>query len=512
MKHMERNKKIKKFFKDRASRVKRFFTHLPLFAKFLVMMTSLILISYIVLSTALLVFLSNNWSKVQKDTLTDSVLTNARYCERILESCNSEKDMQNAMMLMCNNIGITAKSTNTDMFLCDTDGTVIICKDAFQNGYSYSGEMVCFSHQGYKIPENVLKQVNSGEYFDDEKITGLFSEKTFLAGAPVKINGQTVGSVFVAAPVGYSFREYATDIFNMYLSSAIFSAALSFLAVYAFTDKLTNPLRQMLNATKAYAKGDFSKRVDVKGKDEFADLCVSFNRMATALSVMESSRRSFVANVSHELKTPMTTISGFINGMLDGTIPEEKKEEYLHIVSDEVERLSRLVTSMLNLSKIEAGELELKFSDFDLSSIAINCLLTFEQIIEKKNIEIKGLDTLEKTVIHGDSDMIYQVVYNLIDNAVKFTPDGGTIEVSISENESGKSHFSIKNSGDGIAPEEVGRVFERFYKVDKSRSYDAKSAGLGLYLCKTIVEMHGGNIYVQSVQGEYTQFGFTLNG
>ena len=108
--------------------------------------------------------------------------------------------------------------------------------------------------------------------------------------------------------------------------------------------------------------------------------------------------------------------------------------------------------------------------------------------------------------------MIYQVVYNLIDNAVKFTPDGGTIEVSISENESGKSHFSIKNSGDGIAPEEVGRVFERFYKVDKSRSYDAKSAGLGLYLCKTIVEMHGGNIYVQSVQGEYTQFGFTLNG
>lgn len=418
--------------------------------------------------------------------------------------------MQNAMMLICNNIGITAKSTDTDMFLCDTNGDVIICKDAFKNGYSYSGELVCFSHKGYKMPENVLKEVNSGGYFDDEKITGLFSEKTFLAGAPVKVGDKVIASVFVAAPVGYSFKGYATEIFNMYLWSAIFSAALSFLAVYAFTDKLTNPLRQMSNATKAYAKGDFSKRVDVKGRDEFADLCKSFNQMATALSVMESSRRSFVANVSHELKTPMTTISGFINGMLDGTIPEDRREEYLHVVSDEVERLSRLVTSMLNLSKIEAGELELKLSDFDLSSTAINCLLTFQQLIENKNIEIKGLDTFAKTIVHGDSDMLYQVVYNLIDNAVKFTPDGGVIEISITQNESGKTHFWIKNSGDGISPEEVGRVFERFYKVDKSRSYDAKSAGLGLYLCKTIVEMHGGKIYVQSVEGQYTQFGFTL--
>ncbi len=475
-------------------------------------MTSLILISYIVLSTALLVFLSNHWSKVQKDTLMDSVSTNAQYCERILETCKSEDDMQNALVLICNNIGITAKSTNTDMFLCDTDGRVVICKDAFKNGYSYSGELVCFSHKGYQMPPDVLKKVNSGGFFSNEKISGLFSEKTFFAGAPVEVNGQVIGSVFVAAPAGYSFKEYATDIFNMYLSSAIFSAVLSFLAVYAFTDKLTNPLRQMSNATKAYAKGDFSKRVDVKGRDEFADLCKSFNQMATALSVMESSRRSFVANVSHELKTPMTTIGGFINGILDGTIPDEKRDEYLKIVADEVERLSHLVTSMLNLSKIEAGELELKPVDFDLSATVINCLLTFEQIIENKEIEIKGLDSVSKTVVNGDSTMLYQVVYNLIDNAVKFTPNGGEITISISKNDSGKTHFSIKNSGEGISPEEIGRVFERFYKVDKSRSYDTKSAGLGLYLCKTIVEMHGGNIYVQSALGEYTQFGFTLGG
>lgn len=510
MKHMERNNKFSAFFIERARRIKRFFTHLPLFAKFLAIMTSLILISYLVLSTALIAFMSNHWTKTQRDALMESVTTNAQYCERIFESCQTETEIQNALILICNNIGVAAKSTDTDMFLCDTDGNVIVCKEAFQNGYSYSGEMVCFSHRGYKIPAEVLTAANSGGYFENKKVQGLYSEKTFLAGAPVTVNGKIYAYIFSAAPVQYSFKEYSKNIFNMYVSSAIFSGALSLIVVYAFTEKLTKPLRQMSNATKAYAKGDFSRRVDVKGRDEFADLCQSFNRMASSLSIMESSRRSFVANVSHELKTPMTTIDGFINGMLDGTIPEEKRDEYLKIVSDEVGRLSRLVTSMLNLSKIEAGELELKLSDFDLSNTAFNCLLTFEQIIEKKNIEIKGLENLEKTVIRGDSDMLYQVVYNLIDNAVKFTPDGGSIEISVTKNNRGEVHFWIKNSGAGIPSEEMGRIFERFYKVDKSRSYDTKSAGLGLYLCKTIIEMHGGNIYVQSVKDEFTQFGFKL--
>lgn len=510
MRRMERNKKIDGFFTDRWGRVKRFFTHLPLFAKFLAVMTSLILISYVVLSTSLMVFMSNHWTKTQRNALLESVTTNAQYCERILESCRTETEIQNAMMLICNNIGVTAKSTDTDMFVCDVDGNVIVCKEAFQNGYSYSGEMVCFSHRGYKIPSGVLAETQKGGYFEDKKIQGLYSEKTFLAGAPVKVNGTVYAYVFSAAPVQYSFKEYSKNIFNMYVSSALFSAALSFIVVYAFTEKLTNPLRQMSNATKAYAKGDFSRRVDVKGRDEFADLCQSFNRMASSLAIMESSRRSFVANVSHELKTPMTTIDGFINGMLDGTIPEEKHDEYLRIVSDEVGRLSRLVTSMLNLSKIEAGELELKLTDFDLSNTAVACLLTFEQMIENKHIEIKGLENLEKTVVRGDSDMLYQVVYNLIDNAVKFTPDRGSIEISITKSNRNEVNFSIKNSGAGIPPEEIGRIFERFYKVDKSRSYDTKSAGLGLYLCKTIIEMHGGNIYVQSVKDEYTQFGFKI--
>jgi signal transduction histidine kinase len=232
--------------------------------------------------------------------------------------------------------------------------------------------------------------------------------------------------------------------------------------------------------------------------------------MATALSVLESSRRSFVANVSHELKTPMTTIGGFIDGMLDGTIPPEKHDEYLSIVSGEVKRLSRLVTSMLNLSKIEAGELEIKPTNFDVVQKIVNCMLTLEQEIEKKNITINGFESLNATNVYADRDMLYQVVYNLVDNAVKFTNENGTITVFAGEDKSGKAFVSIENTGEGISSEETGRIFERFYKVDKSRSYDVKSAGLGLYLCKTIIEMHGGTIFAESEKDKFTRFTFTL--
>lgn len=207
----------------------------------------------------------------------------------------------------------------------------------------------------------------------------------------------------------------------------------------------------------------------------------------------------------------MTTIGGFIDGMLDGTISKDKHDEYLTRVSDEVKRLSRLVTSMLNLSKIEAGELELKLSEFDISSLLIDSMLSFEQEIEKKNISVEGFENLKTTIVNADRDMLHQVIFNLVDNAVKFTQNEGVISVFAGENKDGKICVSIQNTGEGVSPEELGKIFERFYKVDKSRSYDVKSAGLGLYLCKTIVEMHGGKIFAESVENEYTRFTVLLS-
>ena len=265
----------------------------------------------------------------------------------------------------------------------------------------------------------------------------------------------------------------------------------------------------MSAAAKQFAIGDFSYRVKVEGSDELADLGIAFNDMADALDKLESSRSSFVANVSHELKTPMTSIAGFIDGILDGTIPKEKEKYYLGIVSGEIRRLSRLVVAMLNMSKIESGDLEMKPNNYDISDQIIHILLTFEQKIEKKNIEIIGLDDLKPQYIVADPDMIYQVIYNLFDNAVKFTNENGFIKVTL-EDQGDKIQISIKNSGTGIKPEELSRVFERFYKVDKSRSLDAKGAGLGLYIVKTMVEMHSGRIYAKSEDENSAEFVFTL--
>ena len=265
----------------------------------------------------------------------------------------------------------------------------------------------------------------------------------------------------------------------------------------------------MAEATKRYAAGDFSMRVHVDGRNEMADLAGAFNSMARDLASLESARRSFVANVSHELKTPMTTIGGFIDGILDGTIPPDKQSHYLQIVSDEVKRLSRLVVSMLNLSKIEAGKLSLNRAEFDICDMIFRTMLGFEQVIEQKQFSITGLENMESTIISGDRDMLTQVVYNLIDNAVKFTPEGGEIHFDV-VHDMQKVYISIRNSGKGISSEEIDRVFDQFYKVDKSRSFDVKGAGLGLYIVKSIVEMHGGAIKASSVENQYTEFSFWL--
>ena len=317
MKHMARNKN---FFKRRYKRIEQFFTHLPLFAKYLTIMTAMILVSYFVLASALTVFLSTRVSSEKEILLTENVKQNAQYCEKIFANCITQEDINNSLIIVCNNLGVTSNAIDADVFFCNTDGRVVLCKEDFLYNYSPDSDG-CMLHKGYIIPNDIMASVTKGYFFSSSKVQGLYSERTFLAGAPVRVGGTVIGAVFAATPLESSFREYATRIMSLFLSSAIFAAALSFLVVYAFTAKLTRPLRQMSNATKAYAQGDFSKRVVVRGSDEFAELCQNFNRMASALSVLESSRRSFVANISHELKTPMTTIGGFIDGkILDSAI------------------------------------------------------------------------------------------------------------------------------------------------------------------------------------------------
>ncbi len=479
-----------------------------LFAEYFTIIFLVILISFTVLGGSLIVFARNYFEREKTELLSENAERISVSAAQMVGSDNAQQSPANAILMICSELNTASEAIDADFFICDDSGKVIYCQEMRRSNMAlYTGE--CIIHSRIRIPADVLDSLQNTPYSGISTLDGALSERHFVYATAVMIGDDPAAYVVGMQPVKESLQPYILAVLKMFGISALITSIVALIAVYFMTYEMTKPLRQMSEATKRYAEGDFSMRVHVSGRNEMADLANAFNTMARDLSTLESSRRSFVANVSHELKTPMTTIGGFIDGILDGTIGPDKQQHYLQIVSDEVKRLSRLVVSMLNLSKIEAGELTLKRVDFDICDMIFHTILGFEQLIEQRQFEITGLDSMEPTVISGDRDMLTQVVYNLIDNAVKFTPEGGEIHFDVAHDDH-DVYVTIRNSGKGVPPEELQRIFERFYKVDKSRSFDVKGAGLGLYLVKSIVEMHGGAIKADSVENQYTEFSFHL--
>ncbi len=482
-----------------------------LFRKYFIVTISIILASFVFIGGALLLLVSKLWMDDKNALLIENTLSVAQNTSDVLESDYMGESSRGSVIVICNSLMQISNAIDSDIFITNLQGEVVYCKEILQSNMAlYTGN--CMIHNSYRVPSEILESASKGLYKSTGDLGGSLNDIHFVVAAPVEVRGAIVGYVFSTQQIVGGLTPYIAGIFRMFFIAALFALALTFIIVYLVSRRLAKPLQQMSAAAKQYATGDFSTRVAIKrgririfGHDEVDELVQAFNIMAQALATLEMSRRSFVANVSHELKTPMTTIGGFIDGILDGTISEDKEKQYLEIVSNEVKRLARLVTGMLNMSKIEAGELDLKPQRFDISEMLFMTLLSFEQVIENKHIEIRGLDTMQPNPVTADKDMINQVVYNLVDNAVKFTPETGYIEVS-SKYDSEKAIIKIKNSGKGIPSEEIEKIFERFYKVDKSRSYDVKGAGMGLYIIKTIVELHGGHITARSEYGEYAEF------
>ena len=274
----------------------------------------------------------------------------------------------------------------------------------------------------------------------------------------------------------------------------------------------SSPLRDMARAASDFGHGRFDARVSVDSASplEVQELALAFNNMASSLQKSEYQRQEFVANVSHELKTPMTTIAGYVDGMLDGTIPPEKHAHYMQMVSGETKRLSRLVRSMLEISRMQDQETipPEQLSRFDVCECVGQVLFTFEQKIVTKALEVDVSFPEHSLYTQADNDAITQVVYNLLDNAVKFCPEQGMLNVTIREG-GGKIYVSVGNDGKTIPPEELPLLFDRFHKTDKSRTENRDGWGLGLYIVKNIIGLHGENISVTSHNGR-TEFTFTL--
>lgn len=392
--------------------------------------------------------------------------------------------------------GIIAGANDSTVFLTDVGGKTLVCTD----------DGVC-NHRVYTVPESVMETAINGEFTETGNLGGIYESNYYTVGVPIRYGGATLAVIFISAQAN-DVWYYIMDLMDIIFFCALIATVLSSVAVYFVTNRLTSPLRTMAAATKSFSAGDFSVRVPVEGEDEVAQLAMAFNHMADSLADLESVRRSFIANVSHELKTPMMTIGGFVDGILDGTVPEEKRRQYLETVSDEIKRLSRMVRSMLNIARIEAGDMKISPTNFDINDLVCRTVFTFEQKIEAKNLEIVGLES-DEIYVYADSDLIHHVIYNLIDNAVKFVNEGGCISFAFTQKD-GKVFVSVKNTGEGIAQQELPRLFDRFYKTDKSRSLDKTGVGLGLYIVQTIVNQHKGDLIVQSVEGEYTEFTFSV--
>ncbi len=450
----------------------------------------MVLMSFLIIGVALICIGQNFIINSHRDDMK----SNAETVSRLLGTLSDDEMVSWAVRIALS--GASEVSGN-DIFLTDADGLVVSCSDD-------PGKC---THIGKSVPPEYINSTQTrGELDTVTDLDGLFSSPRYVYAMPVS---DGAGYVFVS-----SLRSTiigAWDAF-FWVFFAVTLAVLSLALVMSLviSKKLSEPLDEMTAAARRFAHGDFSVRVrEDKGTDELAALTSSFNAMADSLERSEELRNEFIANVSHELKTPMTTIAGFADGILDGTIPKEEEDKYLATIADETRRLSRLVRHMLSLSRMRSEGSDLtKRRDFDLNELIIRTLLNFETRAEDKKLDMDvQLPEVHMTVT-ADPDSITQVLYNLLDNAVKFADEGSTITVALWK-QNGKAYVSVKDHGDTIPADDLPLVFDRFHKSDRSRSKDRDGVGLGLYLVKSILDSHNEDIAVTSSDGT-TEFVFTL--
>ena len=472
------------------------------FRRYFIFTSMIVMLSLIVLGILMIVFTASQWWNEKTDALSGNAKmivesVQKLYAEDVFEKKENFDDFIETLQLV-------SDATNSDFFLADENGKVIACKDCGR----IRKVSDCDYHANLQITDELLNKALA-QGFMDYVGNDVFGIGKFVVATPVDAADPSQGVVFGVEDAITGLLPYVLSILQIFFFSLITALVLSFVIIFYFTRGITTPLYEMEEVTKHFAKGEFQHRANEDYKRGYlSEFAKGLNKMADELATEEEAQRSFIANVSHELKTPMTTIGGFIDGILDGTIPPEREREYLTVVSKEVRRLSRIVVSMLNLSKIEAGEVKLSPIRYDVAAQIFETLLLFEQVIEQKHIRITGFETMGVVTVNADRDLLQQVIYNLLDNAVKFTPDGGEISIR-AKNTATSTWVSIRNSG-SVDPSELSRIFERFYKVDKSRSFDIKGVGLGLYIVKTIVNMHDGEISATGKEGRYVQFAFSI--
>lgn len=512
----EASRTISDFFRDVVSKIDNTRRKLSqtVFTQYLAVTSAILIGSFVLFASLLAGLLSDRWQNDKQKQLSDNLSSLSEWVARRVYPI-FEADINTFAFYILGGDERTLRSTvsnlsdslNADIFLIDTSGNVVLSSSADHI------DIRKITKEFTLDSLTVALGGSQGDFRDRDTLNGAYESERYIVGVPI-ISKNSVGrdvaiGMLLATTPANSVEDFQHSTVSFLGIAVALASLVSIVAVSVITYQQVKPLREMARAAQKYAVGDFSVRVPVTSETEVGQLTSAFNNMATSLAAGENMRRSFVANVSHELKTPMTTISGFVDGILDGTIPGDKHAQYLTTVSNETKRLARLVRSMLDLSRIDSGEMKLKKNRFDLSQTVLDTLFSFEQKIDEKKIDIRGLDNLRNLLVYGDSDLIHQVVYNLFENAVKFADVGGFISVKLYPHDK-NAYVCIGNSGIGIPSEELPHIFERFYKTDKSRSFDKSGVGLGLFIVKTVLSLHGGGIEARSYGSDYCEFEFHI--
>ena len=387
---------------------------------------------------------------------------------------------------------------SASIFFIDKNGVVVLASPGIDD--AWIGQTI--------TNQNVMDSVLDGQIVSLEgKINGMFDDPVLTVGYPLQT--EQIAGIFMCT----SMLEIERSLQGMYqmgffILTAIMGIGIIF--VYIFSKRISSPLLQMNEAVKVIAGGNFEQRVEINSEDEVGQLAESFNHMAESLDKYEKVRRDFIANVSHDLRSPLTSIQGFLGAILDGTIPHEKQEHYLNIVLEETKRLTKLTNDIVELSRAQTSTITLEKTRFNINNLIRESIERLEPQLQKKDIKIDAIFVEKETFVEADEDKIARVIYNLVDNAIKFSEEGKKIEIETALKDNKKLLVSVKDYGKVISEEDVKYVFDRFYKVDSSRGKDKTGSGLGLSIVREFLLAHGENIGVKSEKGKGTTFLFSL--
>ncbi len=385
----------------------------------------------------------------------------------------------------------------TKVWYCDSVGRLIAV--SYPKNYEY-------------LPDNIRQLDYDLKFGDGFTMTGnfynIFDNTTISVGIPILLDGEMRGFMVLHTSISELDDTQKDILAIVYLPFVVLILVVVLVMIY-MSGTILRPISKISATAKEYAKGNFEATTGVIRKDEIGELADSMEYMAGELSKLDIYRKNFIANISHDFRSPLTSIKGYILAMMDGTIPPEKYNRYLGVVINEANRLTKLTEGLLELNNFDTKGLILKMSDFDIVDVIRLTRNTVEVLCDKKNIEIRIDCHAKNTTVHADRMKIGQVVYNLVDNAIKFSPQNGTITATVT-NKNDKVFISIKDEGPGISKEKRNKVFDRFYKVDTSRGKDKQGTGLGLSITKEIIKAHGENIDLISTEGAGSEFIFSL--